>query len=200
MPMDSARLHSFRDRLASLAKHPLALPALFVVALAEASLIPIPPDLLLVPLALARPRRTFIIATVCIAGSITGAMIGYLIGATLFEGVGERLIAFLGAAPAFDRVLFLYRENAFWTLLFAGFTSIPFSVFTIAAGFHHTLGLLTLLTGASLGRILRFYLLAAVLVMGGPSVRRVIERHLPLASLVLLLIAVAGFLLVKVLS
>jgi membrane protein YqaA with SNARE-associated domain len=193
-------LHAFKNRLASLARHPYAVPALFLVALVEASLIPIPPDLLLIPLSLARPRRAFFIATVCIAGSVTGAMIGYAIGATLFEGVGERLIALLGVARAFDNLLILYRENALWTLLFAGFTSVPFSVFTIAAGFHHTLGPLTLLTGAGMGRVLRFYLLALVLAVGGPSVRGVIEHHLPAVSLVMLLLVVAGILLLRVLS
>ena len=93
------QLHALREKLASLARHPLALPALFAVALVEASLIPIPPDVLLIPLALARPRRTFLIASVCIAGSITGAMLGYAIGATLFEGIGEKVIALLGVAP-----------------------------------------------------------------------------------------------------
>jgi len=194
------RLHGWKDRLAALARHPLALPALFLVALVEASLIPIPPDMLLIPLALARPRRTFLIATVCIAGSITGAMIGYAIGATLFDQVGEKFVSALGVAGAFERVLVLYRENAIWTLLFAGFTSIPFSVFTIAAGFHHTLPVLTLLTGASMGRALRFYLLAAVIVTGGPSVRKLLERHLAAVSAVLFLLIIAGFILARVLS
>jgi membrane protein YqaA with SNARE-associated domain len=198
--MLAARLHALKDRLASLAGHPLALPALFAVALVEASFIPVPPDLLLIPLALARPRRTFFIATVCIAGSVTGAMVGYAIGATLFESVGERLIALLGVARAFDKVLILYRENALWTLLLAGFTSIPFSVFTIAAGFHRTLEPLTLLAGAIMGRVLRFYLLAAVLVAGGPSIRRVIERHLPAVSFVVLILLIAGFVFLRVLS
>ena len=193
-------LHRLREKLAALARHPLALPALFAVALVEASLIPIPPDIILIPLALARPRRTFLIATVCIAGSITGAMLGYAIGATLFEGVGEKLIGLLGVAGAFEHVLVLYRDNAIWTLLFAGFTSIPFSVFTIAAGFHHTLAPLTLLTGASMGRVLRFYLLAGVIVVGGPAVRRLLERHLALISVALLLLVALGFIIVRLLS
>jgi membrane protein YqaA with SNARE-associated domain len=200
MSMLASRLQALKGRLASLARHPLALPALFAVALVEASTIPVPPDLLLIPLVLARPGRAFIIASVCIAGSVTGAMIGYAIGATLFEDVGEKLIALLGVARGFDHVLLLYRENAFGTLLLAGFTSIPFSVFTIAAGFHRTLSPLTLLGGAVMGRALRFYLLAAVLVLGGPSIRRVIQRRLPALSIVLLLLIVAGFLLLRFLS
>jgi len=196
----SRHLHALKGRLAALARHPLALPALFLVALLEASLIPIPPDMLLIPLAIARPRRAFLTASVCIAGSVTGSMIGYVIGATLFEGVGEQVIAFLGVAPAFNHVLFLYRENALWTLLFSGFTSVPFCVFTIAAGFHHTLGPMTLLAGAGMGRVLRFYLLAGVLVLGGPPVRRLIEHHLPALSVALLLLAVAGLILARVLS
>ncbi len=200
MTSPEAHMHAWKERLAALARHPLALPTLFVVALVEASLIPIPPDMLLIPLALARPRRTFLIATVCIAGSVTGAMIGYAIGATLFDSVGEKFVAALGVAGAFEHVLLLYRENALWTLLFAGFTSIPFSVFTIAAGFHHTLPALTLLTGASMGRALRFYLLAAVIVTGGPSVRRLLERHLTAVSALLFLLLIAGFILARVLS
>jgi membrane protein YqaA with SNARE-associated domain len=200
MPMLAARLHALKNRLASLAQHPLALPALFAVALVEASTVPVPPDLLLIPLVLARPGRAFISASVCIAGSVTGAMIGYVIGATLFEDIGERLIALLGVTRAFDHVLLLYRENALGTLLVAGFTSIPFSVFTIAAGFHRTLGPLTLLGGAVMGRALRFYLLAAVLSLGGPPIRRAIERHLPALSIVLLLLMVAGFFLLRYLS
>jgi len=200
MPYLPTRLQAVKNRLALLAGHPLALPALFIVALLEASLIPLPPDLLLIPLALARPRRTFFIASVCIAGSVTGAMIGYAIGATLFERAGEALIAFLGVGAAFDHVLLLYRENALGTLLFAGFTSIPFSVFTIAAGYHHTLAFLTLLAGASMGRMLRFYLLAALLAVGGPSIRRLIERRLPAFSLIVLLLVVGGYFLLKALS
>jgi membrane protein YqaA with SNARE-associated domain len=200
MTSPEGHLHVWKERLAALARHPLALPALFVVALVEASLIPIPPDMLLIPLALARPRRTFLIATVCIAGSITGAMIGYAIGATLFDSVGEKFVAALGVTGAFEHVLLLYRENALWTLLFAGFTSIPFSVFTIAAGFHHTLPALTLLTGASMGRALRFYLLAAVIVTGGPSVRRLLDRHLAAVSALLFLLLIGGFILARVLS
>ncbi len=189
-----------REKLSALSKHPLALPALFAVALVEAAIFPIPPDVILIPLALARPRKTFFIATVCIAGSLTGAMIGYAIGATLFETFGEKMIALLGVGGAFEHVLVLYRENALTTLLLAGFTSIPFSVFTIAAGFHHTLAPLTLLTGASMGRFLRFYLLAGVLVVGGPTVRRLLERHLPLVSVCLLLLVVLGFIIARVLS
>ena len=98
MTSPEAHMHAWKERLAALARHPLALPTLFVVALVEASLIPIPPDMLLIPLALARPRRTFLIATVCIAGSVTGAMIGYAIGATLFDSVGEKFVAALGVA------------------------------------------------------------------------------------------------------
>jgi membrane protein YqaA with SNARE-associated domain len=193
----AARLHFLKDRLASLARHPLALPALFGAALLEASLIPVPPDLLLIPLVLARPARAFFITTVCIAGSVTGAMVGYAIGATLFEDVGEKLIALLGVARPFDHVLLLYRENALGTLLAAGFTSIPFGVFTIAAGFHRTLGPLTLLGGAIMGRALRFYLLAGLLVLGGPSIRRAIQHHLPALSIAALLVIVAGFLVAR---
>lgn len=188
------------EKLAALSAHPMALPALFAAALVEASIFPLPPDVILIPMVLARPRKAFLTGAVCVAGSVAGAMIGYTIGATLFEGVGERLVSFFGAPAAFERVLSLYREHALWTLLVAGFTSIPFSVFTIAAGFHHTLGPLTLLAGAAMGRVVRFSLLVAVLVAGGPALRRLIENHLPALSAGVLLLVIAAFLLARFLT
>ena len=116
MTSPEAHMHAWKERLAALARHPLALPTLFVVALVEASLIPIPPDMLLIPLTLARPRRTFLIATVCIAGSVTGAMIGYAIGATLFDSVGEKFVAALGVAVVLATTLSLIAWSEYSAL------------------------------------------------------------------------------------
>jgi len=184
----------------ALADHPAVLRILFVAAFIEASVFPLPPDLVLVPLGLARPRRAFIAATVCVAGSIAGALGGYLIGAALIADAGDRLIAWAGLGPAFDRVLTLYAGNAMAALLGAGFTAIPFSVFTIAAGFRHTVPLATFLAGTVLGRGIRFYLLAAALRAGGPFVQRMVTDHPAALSLAIFLLAALLFTAWKIFS
>lgn len=179
----------FRERMRALADHPAVMRILFLSAFIEASVFPLPPDLVLVPLGLARPRRAFAGATACITGSVAGAVAGYMIGATLIADAGDRLIAMAGLGPSFDRVLALYAGNALTALLAAGFTAIPFSVFTIAAGFRHTVPFVTFIAGTMLGRGIRFYLLATALRAGGPFVRRLAGEHLAAFSVVALLLA-----------
>lgn len=179
----------WRDRVRALADHPAVLRILFAASFIEASVFPLPPDLVLVPLGLARPRRAFRAATVCVAGSVAGALAGYMIGAALVADAGNRLLAWAGLGPSFDRVLALYAGNAVIALLGAGFTAIPFSVFTIAAGFRHTVPLFTFIAGTVLGRGVRFYLLACALRAGGPFVQRMVNDHLAALSLALLLLA-----------
>lgn len=196
---EGKRSTGLRERLAALADHPAVLRILFLCAFIEASLFPMPPDFVLVPLVLARPRRALAAATVCIAGSFAGAIAGYVIGATVITGAGDRLIAWAGVGPSFDRVLALYAGNAFTALCAAGFTAIPFSVFTIAAGFRHTVAPLTFLLGALLGRVIRFSLLAAALRAGGPPVRRMVSEHPAAVSLAVMLIAAVIVVLYRIL-
>ena len=193
------RIARLRERVRGLADHPAALRLLFLFAFVEASIFPLPPDLVLVPLGLARPRRAMGAATVYVAGSVAGALAGYMIGAGLIAGAAESVIRAAGFAPQFDRVLALYGGNALTALLAAGFTAIPFSVFTIAAGFRHTVPLPAFILGVVIGRALRFYLLAGALRAGGPLVRRIVSDHLGAASLVLLLAAALVVLLLRVL-
>lgn len=190
----SALLYALKARIESFAEKPSAEPALFAMAFVEASLVPLPPDILFLALAVARPRLSFRYATVCIAGSVTGAMAGYMLGAFLFDAAGERLLAALGLTAQFALVLRMYHDNAWTTLLLAGFTNIPFSVFTIAAGFRRTLDPMTLFLGALAGRAVRFYLLGLLLTLFGPAVRRFIDRYLPAVSFAMLVLFVGLFL------
>ncbi|HUI11649.1 MAG TPA: DedA family protein [Bacteroidota bacterium] len=191
------RRETLTGRLGALAERPAALRILFICAFVEASFFPLPPDMILVPLALARPRRAFAAATVCIAGSFAGALAGYMIGATVITGAGDRLISWAGAGSSFEKVLGFYRSNALAALCAAGFTAIPFSVFTIAAGFRHTVPPLEFVAGALLGRGIRFYLLAAALRYGGPYLRRMAGEHLTLVSVLFLLVAAILFFILK---
>ena len=116
------------------ADSPYGTPALFLLALAESSFFPIPPDILLMALAIAKPRRALFYAGVCTGGSVLGGMIGYLIGLEFYELMGRHIIEFYGVSDEFDYVGSQYQANAFVAVAIAGFTPIPYKVFTIAAG------------------------------------------------------------------
>ena len=178
------------DWLESLADRPTAMGGLFIIPFIESAVFPLPVDLLLLPLCLIRPRASFSYASLCIAGSVAGAAVGYLVGATLFDTLGGGVLSAMGMNGRFDDVLRLYHDHAFLTLLFSGFTSIPFTVFTLAAGFHRTLALSTLLLGALAGRIIRFYFVAFLLFRFGPAAKPYVTRIVPAVSLILLIVFV----------
>jgi membrane protein YqaA with SNARE-associated domain len=187
----SAFLYALKSKIESYAEKPSAEPVLCAMAFVEASIFPVPPDILFLALAVARPQRSFRYATICIAGSVAGAMAGYLLGAYLFDAVGERVLGALGLTSQLAVVLRMYHDNAWSTLLLAGFTNIPFSVFTIAAGFRRTIDPMTFFLGALAGRAVRFYLLGLLLTLFGPAVKRLIDRYLPAISFAFLVLFVA---------
>ncbi len=185
-------LYEAKKWLEGFAGKPYALWVLSAVAFIEASVFPLPPDILFVALSVASPRRSFVHAGACIAGSVAGAFLGYFIGEELFEVLGRHLVDWLGMGGQFATVLAHYRDHAWTALILAGFTNIPFFVFTIAAGFNRTLDLVTLGLASLAGRTLRFSLLAIVFYFFGPAVKRYIDRYLPAISLGM----VAAFILV----
>jgi len=181
----------------SFAQKPHALWTLFLIAFVESSLFPIPPDVLLVALAVSNPRKSFLYATVCVAGSVSGAFLGYYIGYELFETIGSRILEFYGFSGQFQAVLDKFRENAWLTIFIAGFTPIPFMVFTIAAGFRHTIDLTTLGLASLVGRGVRFFLVGSILHFFGPKMKEYIHRYLGRLTLVFGVLFVAGILLVN---
>jgi membrane protein YqaA with SNARE-associated domain len=124
-------------------------------------------------------------------------MAGYLIGWAFYDGVGETIVGFLGMTAQFESVLRMYHDNAWTALLLAGFTNIPFAIFTLAAGFGRTLDPMTLFLGALAGRAIRFYTLGLLLFYFGPSVKRFIDRWLPAVSVGFVALFVVTILLLK---
>jgi membrane protein YqaA with SNARE-associated domain len=181
--------------LEQFAGRPYATGLLFLVALIEGSIAPLPPDVPFIALSVARPKRSFLYGSICIAGSTAGAVIGFLIGSFLYESVGQTLVSFYNVEGGIAALLAQYRDHAWLTLILAGFTSIPFCVFTIAAGFHQTLDLGTLFLAALVGRAIRFYLLSAILFVFGESARRALERSLIVVPLVVVIVLSLGLLL-----
>ncbi len=172
---------------------PHGLAALFLIALAESSVFPIPPDVLLIAIVAANPARWRSAAALCSAGSIVGAAFGYLIGRGLMASLGQAIIDFYQAQHHWDSVVRIYNgEWGMWFLAAAAFTPIPYKVATIAAGatgmaFWPFLGI------SLIGRSARFFLVALILHIFGAPVRRAIERHFDVAALIFFLLLAGGF-------
>jgi membrane protein YqaA with SNARE-associated domain len=193
----SELLYRTKDWVESFAQKPYALWALFFIAFVESSFFPIPPDVLLIALAVANPKQSFKFAAICTAGSVSGAFLGYYIGYAFFESVGSHIVDFYGFTDKFQFVLDKYRENAWLAIIFAGFTPIPYKVFTIAAGFNKTIDLGTLALASLIGRAARFFLVGALLYAFGARMKEYLDRYLERLTLALGLLFVLGIITVK---
>ncbi len=187
----------------SWAETPYGTPALFLISFAESSFFPLPPDLLQIALSVSKPRRSFFYAAVSAVGSVLGGIVGWLIGFAAWAALGSFFYNYVpGVTP--DRIEYvgkLYEANAFWAILAAAFTPIPFKVFTISAGvFHQYVSLETLILASALGRSARFFLVASCLWWFGPSVRKILERHFEWLTLVLFALLIGGFFAIKLLA
>ena len=178
---------------------PYAVPALFVIAFAESSFFPIPPDVLLMAVAISAPRRAIYYALVCTAGSVLGGVAGYGIGYYAFEGAGKPIIEAYGVTEKFDLVGKKYQENAFAAIAIAGFTPIPYKVFTIAAGVFN-ISVPTLVGASILGRAGRFLLVGGLIRMFGPSIKAFIDKYFNILSIAFVVILVGGFLAIRLVS
>lgn len=182
----------------SWADSPFAVPALFVLALAESSFFPVPPDVLLIALALSMPTRAFYFALWCTLGSVVGGVIGYYLGWAMWSSVESVAFNYIFTPEAFENVMTIYREHGVAFVFAAAFTPIPYKVFTIAAG---VAGLnLPAFIGASLvGRGARFFLVAGLIRVFGEKAREFIDKYFNILTLVGTALLVGAFLLLKVL-
>lgn len=170
--------------------------ALAGISFAESSFFPIPPDILLIPLCLAAPRRAFWYAGLCTAASVFGGMFGYLIGLLFFDSVGVWIIDLYGLEDFFAQVGSWYAAYAAWIVGAAGFTPIPYKVFTIAAGFFRVNFPVFVLASVA-GRGGRFFLVAALLRLFGDSMKDFIDRYFNYLTVALAVAFVGGFLVLK---
>jgi len=174
------------------------LPALILIAIAESSFFPIPPDVLLIALCMGAPKRAPWFAMWCSIGSVVGGIIGYYIGYAA-EPLGRWIIFdLLHYGEAWATVADLYGQNAFLAILTAAFTPIPYKVFTIAAGvFHEQVGLGTLVLASVIGRSGRFFLVAGTIYFFGPPVKRLLDKYLELFTVIFMVLLVGSFVLIK---
>ena len=175
----------------ALAASPRAVPALAAVSFAESSFFPIPPDVVLVPMALAKPQKAWWYAFVCTVASVLGGIVGYFIGYLLYDTVGAWLIKLYGYDDKIETLRAFYGQCGWAFILIKGLTPIPFKLVTIASGLlGYNLPLFILL--AALTRGTRFFLVAAALNAWGDKLRPLIEKHFPLFIFGVLALAVAG--------
>jgi len=176
---------------------PYGTPALFLIALAESSVFPVPPDILQIALSLSKPRRSFYYAVVSLVGSLTGAAIGWTLGYWVWQAVSDFFFAIPGFTHEnFQYVQQLYQDNAFVAILAAAFSPVPYKVFTIAAGVFNV-SLFVLFIASVLGRGGRFFAVALCIFMFGPQVKELLDKYFEWAALLLTVLFVAGVAVLK---
>ncbi|WP_010139328.1 YqaA family protein [Oceanicola sp. S124] len=187
------RLYDWTIRMAD---HPHSLWVLALVAFVESSFFPIPPDLLMIPMIIARPSRAFTIAGVAMAASVAGGMLGYAIGAFAFDSIGQPILESMGKGHAMEEFNQRFNDAGFWAVLGAGITPFPYKVITIMSGWTG-MSLGTFVITSIIARGLRFYIIAGLLWKFGSPVRDFIEKRLGLVFTVFFVILLAGFLVLR---
>lgn len=175
---------------------PQAEKALFGFSFIESSFFPIPPDPLLITMVIANVKKWLRLAAITTIASVAGAVLGYFIGFALFETLGQPIIDFYDLQEDFVNVGKSYNDNAFWTILAAGFTPIPFKVFTIASGVFYV-NILTMVAASIIGRGGRFALVAWLSKKLGARYKDRIERYIDILGFIFLAVLVLGFLAIR---
>ncbi len=189
-------LRSTYDRVMGLAARKDAIWVLAAIAFIESSVVPIPPDVLLIPMVLAARDRAWRYAAVCTIASVLGGMVGYAIGMFLFEAAGQPLLELYGYAAKFDEFRGRYNEWGAWIVFVAGLTPFPYKVITIASGVTE-LDLAVFTVASVFARGLRFFIVAALLWWLGPPVREFIEKRLGLMTIVFCVLLLGGFIVAR---
>lgn len=174
------------------ADKPYALWLMGAVSFAESSFFPIPPDVMLIPMSLARPQKAWLYALVCTVTSVAGGVVGYAIGALLYDSVGQWLINLYGYGDKVEAFRASYAEYGAWIILLKGLTPIPYKLVTITSGFANY-NLLLFVVFSIIARGGRFFIVAIVLNRYGSWIREVIEKRLGLWVAILAGGLVIGF-------
>jgi membrane protein YqaA with SNARE-associated domain len=170
-------LRRLYDWCIAAADKPYAVWMLGIVSFAESSFFPVPPDVMLIPMSLAQPKRAWFFALVCTVTSVIGGVLGYAIGALLYDSIGGWIIQLYGYGDKVEQFRAAYAEYGAWIILLKGFTPIPYKLVTITSGFAGY-SLFFFIVFSIITRGARFYLLAFLLSRYGPRARAIIEERL----------------------
>ena len=173
--------------------------ALFLLALAESSFFPIPPDVLLIALCVGATSRSFRFGAICLVGSILGAVIGYFIGFFLWQNAAGEYTALANlffehvfSVESFQSVGALYEKYNFWIVFTAGFTPLPYKLFTISGGLFH-INFVMFLLASIVSRGLRFFLIAALIWKFGAPIKQFIDKYFNLLAILFTVLLVGSF-------
>jgi membrane protein YqaA with SNARE-associated domain len=187
-----AMLRRMYDWCIAAADKPYALWLMGAVSFAESSFFPIPPDVMLIPMSLARPQKAWLYALVCTVTSVAGGVVGYAIGALLYDSVGQWLINLYGYGDKVEAFRASYAEYGAWIILLKGLTPIPYKLVTITSGFANY-NLLLFVIFSIIARGGRFFIVAILLNRYGTWIREAIEKRLGLWVIIATLTLVLGF-------
>jgi len=184
------------DRCLLWVQTPSGVWALFFIAVAESSFFPIPPDVFLMVLCISVPRKSFRYAAICAAGSVIGGAIGYGLGMGFMDTIGVKILEWYGLHDKYEVVQDLYRQYDALAVGAAGFTPLPYKLFTITAG-AFKINFVTFMLVSILSRSARFFLVAAFIYKFGAPVRHFIERYFNILTILFFILLIGGFLVVK---
>lgn len=170
--------------------------ALILVSFTESSFFPIPPDVLLIALCVANPAKSFKYALYCSVASVIGGCFGYLIGWQFMTLVGEKIIALYGLTAKVDHIQELFVQYDAWAIAIAGFTPIPYKIFTIAAG-AFDINFWVFLIASVGSRSARFFLVGGLIYTFGAGIQRFINKYFDILAVVFTVCLVGGFILIK---
>lgn len=177
-------------------RHRHAEKYLGVVSFTESSFFPIPTSIMLAPMVMARRDRAWWLASVATVTSVMGGVFGYLIGLFLFEQVGQSILEFYHLQDKFVEMRGLFDKYGIWLVLLAGLTPIPYKLFTITSGVL-SMALIPFVLASLVGRASQFFLVAALLKLGGEKIEPMLHKYMEWIGWGVLLLAVAGFAVIK---
>ncbi len=169
---------------------------LFLIAFAESSFFPLPPDIFLIAMCVAIPASSFRYAAVCSVGSVLGGAFGYGLGLWFMDGIGMSIIDWYGLAGKYELVQQYFKAYDVWIVGTAGFTPIPYKLFTITAGFVHS-NFFTFMVVSLLSRSARFFLVAGLIWKFGPQIKIFIDRYFNMLSIAFIILLAGGFFLMR---
>ncbi len=175
---------------------PAGIWALFFIAVAESSFFPLPPDVFLIALCVAAPRKSFTFAAICAVGSIVGGIIGYGLGLGFMDTLGQSILDMYGLEGKYATVQELYQRYDAWAVGAAGFTPLPYKLFTITAGAFN-INFVTFVFMSILARSARFFLVAGLIYKFGAPVQHFINRYFNILTIVFLVVLLGGFVLIQ---
>lgn len=170
--------------------------ALFILSFAESSFFPIPPDVLLIALCAGKPLKSFFYSLICSLGSVLGGVFGYFIGLRFMDFIGYKIVVLYGFQKKMDQIGVLYNNYDAWAVAIAGFSPIPYKVFTIAAGIFE-ISLPVFIAASFFSRSLRFFIQGTLLYFYGERIKFFVDKYFNVLAVVFTVLLVGGFVLIK---